>query len=71
MRERLSGESGNEKKHNYRRRANLEDGGNGRKGRGGQERKEGDKMDVQEGRLVWRMMGDTFTDTFTDTVLIY
>ena len=49
MRERLSGESGNEEKHNYRRRRNLEDGGNGRKGRGGQERKEGDKMDVQEG----------------------
>ena len=42
-------------------------GGNGRKGGGGQERKEGDKMDVQEGRLAWRMMGDTFTDT----VLIY
>ena len=42
-------------------------GRNGRKGRGGQERKEGDKMDVQEGRLAWRMMGDTFTDT----VLIY
>ena len=34
---------------------------------GGQERKEGDKMDVQEGRLAWRMMGDKFTDT----VLIY
>ena len=27
MRERLSGESGNEEKHNYRRRTNLEDGG--------------------------------------------
>ena len=63
MRERLSGESGNEEKHNYRRRTNLEDGGNGRKGKGGQEREEGDKMDVQEGRLAWRMMGDTFTDT--------
>ena len=67
MRERLSGESGNEEKHNYRRRINLEDGGNGRKGGGGQEREEGDKMDVQEGRLAWRMMGDTITDT----VLIY
>ena len=64
MRERLSGESGNEEKHNYyRRRTNLEDGGNGRKGKGGQEREEGDKMGVQEGRLAWRMMGDTFTDT--------
>ena len=26
MRERLSGESGNQEKHNYRRRTNLEDG---------------------------------------------